>query len=328
LKLEVIRDTERFLSIVNEWQSLAGRSAFATPFQLPEWAYTWRKSFGSGELRVFAAWNNDQLVGLLPCFLHPWNGRRQLTLVGTGISDYLGSLIEAAYSDEFLQELRAQLLTCTDWDLCDWQDLSEGDALRCLKDSEGLRVTEMEDTPCMRRKLESSGDDFVQNLSSGLRRNVRRYGNHLAELGAVERGVAHSAEPQLLNAILELHTREWKQRGGAGMVEQTGSGLFLRAVADQFSTSGQFRIFYISLDKNPIACIYAIVHGGVAYGYMSGFDPDYMQFSLGTLVVAHAMQSSIREGVHTWDFLRGTEKYKFDWGAQPVRKWRLRMERS
>lgn len=179
----------------------------------------------------------------------------------------------------------------------------------------------------MRRKLESSADDFVRNLSSGLRRNVRRYRNHLAELGRVEHAVAHSAEPHLLDAILELHTREWKQRGGAGMVEQTGSGPFLRAVAEQFSRENEFRIFYISLDQNPIACIYAIVHRTVAYGYMSGFDPDYKQFSLGTLVVAHAMQSSIGEGVRTWDFLRGTEKYKFDWGAEPIRKWRLRVER-
>jgi CelD/BcsL family acetyltransferase involved in cellulose biosynthesis len=328
LKLEVIRHIARFLSIGHQWQSLAGRSTSPTPFQLPEWAYTWWKSFGSGELRVFAAWENDRLVGLLPCFLHSWNDRRQLTLVGTGISDYLGSLIEPAYADNLLQEVRAHLLSCTDWHVCDWQDLSEGDVLKCLKSSEDLRVTHIEDTPCMRRTLEPSCEEFLQNLSSGLRRNVRRYGCRLTEFGAVEHGVAHSAEPELVDAIVELHTREWKQRGGVGMVEQTGSGPFLRAVAEQFSRRDQFRIFYISLDGKLIACIYAIVHGGAAYGYMSGFDPDYMQFSLGTLVVAHAMQSSIREGLHTWDFLRGTESYKCNWGAQPIRKWRLRVERN
>jgi CelD/BcsL family acetyltransferase involved in cellulose biosynthesis len=328
LNLEVICDTARFLSIANEWQSLACRSAFATPFQLPEWAYTWWNSFGSGELRVFAAWQNERLVGLLPCFLHPWNGSRQLTLVGSGISDYLGSLTEAAWANEFLEHVRAELLSWGDWDVCDWQDLSDGDVLLRLQSADAPRVEQTEDTPCMRRKLEPSAEHFVQNLSSGLRRNVRRYGSHLAELGAVEHGIAHLAKRELVDHMLDLHTREWKQRGGAGMVEQTGSGPFLRAVAKQFSSKDQFRLFYISLDGKPIACIYAIVRGAVAYGYMSGFDPDYKQFSLGTLVVAHAMQSSIREGVHTWDFLRGTEKYKFDWGAKPVRKWRLRLERG
>ena len=328
MKIEAIHDLARFLSIANDWHSLAARSTRATPFQLPEWGYTWWKSFGSGELRVFAGWQDGALVGLLPCFLHSWNDRRQITILGSGISDYLGVLVAPEHSTAFLDGVREHLMASKDWDVCDWQDLSDNDVLRCLKCSSELRLRQTEDTPCARRSLESSEDEFLLNLSSGLRRNVRRYAKHLGEVGAVDFGIACGAESDLVECILELHTREWNRRGASGMVEQTGSGPFLRAVANEFSKQNRFRLFYISLDQKPVACIYAIIHERVAYGYMSGFDPDYGQFSLGTLVIAHAMRCSISEGLRAWDFLRGTESYKFNWGAEAIPKWRLRIERQ
>ena len=112
------------------------------------------------------------------------------------------------------------------------------------------------------------------------------------------------------------------------MVEENGSGPFLRAVAEQFAKSDWFRLFYILFERRPVACVYAIVDGKVAYGYMSGFDPEYAQFSVGTLVLAHAMQCAIAEGLDVWDFLRGDELYKFNWGAEAVPKWRLAIERA
>jgi CelD/BcsL family acetyltransferase involved in cellulose biosynthesis len=328
LKLEVIEDLTRFLSISHDWRALGGRCPSATPFQLPEWVYTWWHFFGSGELRVFTGWKHGDLVALLPCFLHSWNNRKQLTIIGSGITDYLGCLVDAEHAASFLSAIQEHLRTLKDWDICDWQDLSEGDMLKCWEPSQYFRVAHVEDTPCTRRSLESSDEEFIQSLSSGLRRNVRRYANRLEQTGRVEYGVACAAQTELIESIFNLHTREWNCRGGPGMVEETGSGPFLRAVAGRFSSEDKFRLFYISLDGEPIACIYALVHNGIAYGYMSGFDPDYAQYSLGTLTVAHAMRTSIGAGVRTWDFLRGDEEYKFSWGAQRVPKWRLLVERT
>ncbi len=54
---------------------------------MPEWLLTWWWHFGSGRLRVMVFRQMGEVAGVLPCFLHPWNGRRQLTLVGSGITD-------------------------------------------------------------------------------------------------------------------------------------------------------------------------------------------------------------------------------------------------
>ena len=38
--------------------------------------------------------------------------------------------------------------------------------------------------------------------------------------------------------------------------------------------------------------------------------------SIGTVILAHAIDEAVREGCITFDFLRGAEDYKYAWGAQ------------
>jgi hypothetical protein len=40
------------------------------------------------------------------------------------------------------------------------------------------------------------------------------------------------------------------------------------------------------------------------------------------------LEDAHRHGYRYWDFLRGEEPYKFDWGAQTIAKCRLILERS
>ena len=54
--------------------------------------------------------------------------------------------------------------------------------------------------------------------------------------------------------------------------------------------------------------------GGFAY-YQIGWEPDWAPLRLGTVVISEAVRACAEQGLHTFDFLRGTEPYKYRFGA-------------
>ena len=161
MELEIINDPSRLSSIVEDWRLLASSVVHSTPFQLPEWGLTWWRFFGSGRLHVYAAWSHQNSSGCCPAFFIPGMAGRQLTIIGSGVSDYLGCMVLPEYAQAFLTALEKELLSSEEWDVCKWQDLSQEDVLATWHSSDALSVTLREDVPCARRRLQSSGDAIL-----------------------------------------------------------------------------------------------------------------------------------------------------------------------
>jgi CelD/BcsL family acetyltransferase involved in cellulose biosynthesis len=64
----------------------------------------------------------------------------------------------------------------------------------------------------------------------------------------------------------------------------------------------------------------------VPYAYLNGLDPDLPQLSPGTLTIAHMIQQAARDGMREIHFLRGRERYKYDWDAIDRPTYGLRLE--
>lgn len=57
--------------------------------------------------------------------------------------------------------------------------------------------------------------------------------------------------------------------------------------------------------------------------YNSGFDPLQKYYSVGLLLVARLIEHSIKNQKKTFDFLRGSERYKYDLGGQDCKLYRF-----
>jgi hypothetical protein len=134
-RIEVLSDFR------DQWSAFVSRLPPETPFQTPEWLITWWEHFGSGCLRVMVFRQDTRIVGVMPLFLHEWNGRRQLTLIGSGMTDYLDPVFEPECIPQIVDRLGRELNSSADWDICDWQDLSVNTPLASV----GATV---EDTRC------------------------------------------------------------------------------------------------------------------------------------------------------------------------------------
>jgi len=302
------------------WSAFVSRITPETPFQTPDWLITWWEHFGGGALRVMVFRQDGRIVGVMPLFLHEWNGRRQLTLIGSGVTDYIDPLFDPEYTPEIVDRLARELNSSSDWEICDWQDLSANTPLASL----GAAV---EDTPCSSIAIERPFDEYLSSRPKDLRRNLRRYKEKAEAIAPVTFEVAETPDEGMISALIELHRRRWEDAGQSGMIQANGSEKFLREAASRLAKRGWLRTFAVRFGSRVSAVLLAFCHLNHIFSYLSGFDPRDETFGFGRELLLQAIRYAHERGYRCWNFLRGDEPYKVSWGAVPVEKRRVIIQR-
>lgn len=263
---------------------------------------------------------------MVSCFCHEWEGKSQLTLIGSGISDYLDPLIAPEFGSEMVDRLAVELKNWTDWDLCNWQDLSNVTPLKRLARS-GFDVQVLKDAVCSAIVFPEKFDQYSQTLPHGIQRNLRRYREKVEAEGELRFSINSDADPTLLDTLIKLHAARWREHGEAGMITVNQSGQFLRDICDGFAQSGVLRIFSLLLRDKVAAIIVGFRWNNRLYGYLTGFDPQWAKLGVGRLLLFEALRHCCDNGCEAWDFLRGDEPYKAEWGAKQIERCRLIIQR-
>ncbi len=320
VRVEVIDSDKRLCEFEEDWRAFQKIFPPATPFQTPDWLLAWWSYFGSGTLRVFVFRDGARIAGIVPCFLHCWNDRRQLTLIGTGLSDYLDPPIAPGHSEAVADALRSELAAFSDWEICDWQDLSDDTPLQRLGPSR-------EALPCTELDMGASFDEFLESRPAYLRRNLRHAQERSASVGDVQFAVCRDANPELLTCLVDQHSARWRTSGESGMIESNHAAGFLREVAASMAGRDMLRIFSLRLDRQVVATILALRNDRTIFGYLSAFHPGYRKYGFGHELLCRSLRYAHEQGCR-WSFLRGDEPYKLDWGARIIPKRRVLFERS
>ncbi len=328
LALELIGNVSRLVELEPEWSSFARTIPGLTPFQLPQWLLTWWAHFGNGQLHVLVFREQDAIVGIVPCFRHHWNGWRQLTLIGSGISDYLEPALHPQHCAAILDRLRLHLEADLDWDVCDWQDLSVNTPLVGLETNGNFELTTSPEVCCSEIPLKGTFEEFRNARPKDLKRNLRRYRQKAEAMGRLQFEVVKEADAKSMKALVELHTAKWQQRGEPGMIQANGSAEFLCDVAREFAARDMLRFFSLHFEGRTVALIVAFPYGKTMFGYLSAFDPQHEALGFGRTLLFEALRYCYEHGYEAWNFLRGDEPYKFWWGAQVIPKCRVRLTRA
>ena len=67
---------------------------------------------------------------------------------------------------------------------------------------------------------------------------------------------------------------------------------------------------------------------GICYFYNAGMDPEARDLSPGIVGTATYLRDRLDRGDSRFDFLRGDEAYKYEWGARDRHLSRLVVERT
>lgn len=297
-------------AVREEWLQLWARSPDATPFQSPAWLIPWWRHFGGGEPLVLAVREQGRLVGLAPFYVrHEPEGRKLLPL-GIGVSDYLDPLLEPAHGPAVLAYLASQRHR---FDWADLEGLRAGSALLAADPPAGWRAPLQPREPCPVLLLPRPG--AVEGRLAARLTRLAYYGRRVEKLGGRLEAATAATLPALLEALIALHGRRWAGEGEPGVLADPAVQAFHREAAPGLLASGLLRLNVLWLEGRVVAAVYGLADRSRHHLYVTAFDPAAPKLSLGSLTIGHTIRQAMAEGMAEFHFLRGRERYKYDWGA-------------
>jgi CelD/BcsL family acetyltransferase involved in cellulose biosynthesis len=92
---------------------------------------------------------------------------------------------------------------------------------------------------------------------------------------------------------------------------------FFRRVIVALTGQGGARLAFLDTPAGPIASFVTLEWDDTVGLYNSGFRPDSASLSPGLVLLAGVMRDAIERGRRCFDFLRGEERYKYEFGPVP-----------
>lgn len=327
MHLVEIVSTVALEALRSEWAALWDRCGHASLFQHPDWLLPWWRHLGGRGLWTLAIRSGDGLVGVAPLFIHSGaDGRRQVTLIGNGVSDSCDILVDQETPRAARLLLEHLAARAGDWDACDFRDLPATSVL--LAQIPGrLAATRQEDTPCLVLDLGQARSDLVDTVPSGVLRKLRQGQRRATARGGMRIDMADAQTLESsLTALFALHASRWAERGEAGVLGAPAVEAFHREVADRLLHRGWLRLYRLHVGDELAGVLYGFQPRDRFYSYIGGFDPRFNACSPGALLLEHAIFEAVRAGGREFDFLRGAESYKYRWGARDRAQYRVRIE--
>jgi CelD/BcsL family acetyltransferase involved in cellulose biosynthesis len=306
------------------WSGLHARSRLRSPYLDWTWQSEWVRGFGAGRrLELWRVDDHGETVALLPLF-ETESGLRQL-IGGVDVSDYLDLLAVGGREEEaWAALLDARSASATTWDLHAVPAASPTvSVVPTLAPAFGLAATVAVEDRCPVLPLPSSWETYLESLTGKQRHELGRKMRRLAR----EVPDAHTTCAETPDAIaarmgdfLDLHRRS--RTGKARFMDARMEGFF-RRVAAALSARGMCRLWILEGAGSPMAGFLTIEWGDTVGLYNSGFHPDRAALAPGIVLLAHLIRDAIERGRGRFDFLRGEERYKYDFGPVPEAVHRL-----
>jgi CelD/BcsL family acetyltransferase involved in cellulose biosynthesis len=330
--VERIEDPAVFADLREEWNALLSASPADCLFLTWEWLCTWWKHLGGRRrLRLLLVRDGRELVAIAPLTQRPPVLRRlllapALEFLGTGTagSDYLDVIIRSGRErmafDALVMAL-ADIPLVLDLGQVDRESsFAVGLARRFEQQGWSIRDTTFNVCPIV-DLAGHSWESYLASLSAAHRYNFQRRLRTLEKSFDVQLHLVQTEAERCaaLEALIALHTRRWRDRGGS---EAFGSPALLRfydEVTQLALTRGWLRLFVLRLDGRAVAVLHGYQYGRTFYFYQSGFDPAFAKHSVGLVTMGLTIRHAIQEGAVEYDLLRGAESYKFHW-ARRVRE--------
>lgn len=329
MQLDTVTDLEQLAALSDQWSTDAWyRLATPSPMQSHAWLTTWWQSYAdaSRELLVVAARHEGQLVGVAPWYVETRRGRRVLRWLGDGhvCSDHPTLLASETTAASFAHQLAEWLLhsAADQWDELALESIDDDDPtcrhfVDALTTFGCLQVRRDEPGSCY-VDLPATFDDYLMSVSKNHRKRCRKWEKQYFQTGRAKVHIATTADDCLAHwqTLVELHNARRAELGEQGAFHDPQFAEFHQTVIPRLATDGRLQLRVLAVDSQPVAAEYVLCDDDTWYAYQSGLSKTGESLSAGSLSVLKLVEDAIAAGYTKLDLLRGTESYKFSWGAQ------------
>ena len=150
--------------------------------------------------------------------------------------------------------------------------------------------------------------DYMDKRSSRVKNTLKRKAKKLTK--------AHSWNIALFTNVNELDTAmaDYHHVYANSWKISEASPEFINQMNTVAAEQSKLRLGILYANDKPVAAQTWIVHQGVASIYKLSYDEAFKDYSPGTILSDYLNQHVIeQDGVHTIDFLTGSDRYKADW---------------
>jgi hypothetical protein len=344
--------SEGALVTKQEWQDLLHSSASNVVFMTWQWQSLWWRHFGAPDgcqLHLLVIRDTGgALVGIAPLFValeplppaRPYTPRvprptgegpplRIVRMVGNiEVADYLDVICPPHRLAEVWGVVLDYLLAHRDqWDVIDLHSLPGfSPSWQVLPDVVGRRGLQAQVFPedvCPVLPLPDSWDSYLMSLKKKDRHELRRKVRKLEGRDDVRWYLVprrnHDAMTAKMRTFLDLHRKSGAEK--ARFMDPRMQGFFLD-MADSLIDTDWLDLAILEIGGEPASAYLSYHYGDRLYLYNSGYDPKFAAYSAGVALLAYRIHKAILQGIKYFDFLRGDEPYKYDFGARTTYVYR------
>lgn len=334
MHLECISDPAAFESLAADWLALAGRSLTNTPFQRPEFQAAWWRNFGAGDLCLLVMRDdNNRLAALAPFYIDPADGGTVRWVGGEEIADYLDILAPAdlmesaaAHAWDWLNGpaasrwRRIQLSNTPGWT----QTLHHFQA-RAMASGRKAVIAQLDVCPVI--PLPNTFEAYLKQIDSKQRHEINRKlrraqgGDDAVTWYLVDGRRDLAAETESFMGLMETASAN----KAAFLTPQMRA-----AFHDIFASAhkaGFLQLAFLEVNGVRAATYAQFDYANRIWLYNSGLNPEVGgQLSTGWVLLARLIEDAINNGRTEFDFMQGSEDYKYRFGGKDSSVFRLIVE--
>jgi len=296
------------------WDGLVAASRLRSPFLSWAWQCEWTRTFAADrrlEIRCVED-GAGKLIAILPLY-EATPGSLQL-IGGADVSDYLDLISREGREEEaWMALLQSRMAEPVEWELHAVPEISPTVAsLAPLASACGLPVSGTVVERCPVLALPSSWEAYLARLSGKHRHELQRKMRRLARDAPDARVTCVSAPADIAARLGEFLSLHRSSRVGKARFMDERMERFFRSALAAFAGRGAARLWFLDTAAGPIAAFVTIEWDGTVGLYNSGFAPERAALSPGVVLLAQLIRDAIARGREKFDFLRGEERYKYE----------------
>lgn len=328
LEITEIGSTNEFFGLQDVWTKALVSSKDNNIFLTWEYMVNCVTQLGESErLRILCVMDESKIVAIVPlrqtCYsFGKWLAYDVLEPLAYRVADYTG-LILTDEKPEYLRLLIDHLYKNKYWDFVYLYNIQPtyGKLFASLaQDKTGFpKFSTFEGSVCPYITLPDSIDELMNGLRPKFRKNLRRSMKNLqrdhgkmelknyTDIGSLE---------ETMQIFFDLHQKRWIKRGHAGAFARQKQREMSLNCARLFAEKGWLNLFFLVVKSKPVAAQCCFEYNRKMYYWLGGFDPAFSSYSVGNLLIMQVLESCVERKIQEYDFMRGDEAYKFDWGAE------------
>ena len=294
------------------WERILPKCSTNTIFITPWWQATWWKTFGDGRIpKVQTVSLDEDVIGIIP--LLP--SENATTFIGdSSVFDYMDFPVVADRELDFF-ELCWPYIESMHWSNLRLESIPESSPTLthlveiARNNGHEVLVTESDKTPYA--ELPEQWEEYLLSLRKKDRHELRRKIRRL-DAGVKYRQYEPNNKVEMMDEFFRLMKLSSDEKSRFLINENK---IFFTNIAAELTRRDQFKLFFLEIDGINVAACICFDYGGKFLLYNSGYDPEYSSLSIGLINKAFTINTAIEQGKSEYNFLKGTERYKYHLGA-------------